>query len=121
MHGLHCVKTWASTQASISLSSGEAEFNGVVRGAGAGLGYRSLMEDLGHQLSVRLWTDSTAAMGICSRQGLGKLRHLDTHTLWVQQAVRSKAIDLKKIPGERNPADVFTKHPLSRDTVGHME
>ena len=108
-------KTWSSTQSSVSLSSGEAEFNGVVRGAGVGLGYRSLLRDLGHEVPLRLWTDSSAALGICSRQGLGRLRHLDTHTLWVQQAVRAKQIDLRKIAGEVNPADMFTKHSLTRE------
>ena len=81
MLGRHLIKTWSSTQASVTLSSGEAEFNGVVRGAGIGMGYRSLMQDLGHELGIRVWTDSSAAIGICSRQGLGKPRHLDTHTL----------------------------------------
>ena len=37
--GAHAIKTWSSTQSSVSLSSGEAEFYGVVRGAGVGLGY----------------------------------------------------------------------------------
>ena len=75
------------------------------------------MRDLGHELDVRVWTDSEAALGICSRQGFGKLRHLDTHTLWIQQAVRSSSIVLRKVPGERNPADIFTKHSISRDKL----
>ena len=79
--GSHTIKIWSSTQAGVSLSSGEAEFNGVVRGAGVGLGYQSLLKDLGVNLPVRVWTDSSAAIGISTRQGLGKLRHLDTHTL----------------------------------------
>ena len=115
--GAHTVKTWSSTQSSVALSSGEAEFNGVVKGAGIGLGYQSLLRDLGIDIPLRVWTDSSAAIGICSRQGLGKLRHLDTHTLWVQQAVRSKRVDLRKIDGERNPADVFTKHSLTRERL----
>ena len=115
--GKHTIKTWSSTQASVSLSSGEAEFNGVVRGAGMGLGFQSLMHDLGQDASVRVWTDSSAAIGISSRQGLGKLRHLDTHTLWIQHAVRSGRIDLRKVLGEKNPADLFTKHSLSRDRL----
>ena len=61
-----------------------------------------------------MWTDSSAAIGICSRQGLGKLRHLDTQTLWVQQAVRTGKVDLRKVLGEENPADLLTKHSLSR-------
>ena len=83
----------------MTLSSGEAEFYGVVRGAGQGLGYQALLKDLGLAMPLRVWTDSSAALGICSRQGLGKLRHLDTHTLRVQQAVRSKRLVLKKVLG----------------------
>ena len=115
--GSHTIKHWSSTQTGISLSSGEAEFNGVVRGAGQALGYQSLLKDLGVDIPVRLWTDSSAAIGICSRQGLGKVRHLDTYTLWVQQAVRNGRIHLKKVKGEANPADVFTKHSLTRDRL----
>ena len=115
--GSHPIKTWSSTQSSVALSSGEAEFNGVVRGAGVGLGYQSLLRDLGIHVALRVWTDSSAAIGICSRQGLGKLRHLDTHTLWIQQAVRSKRVDLRKVAGEVNPADLFTKHSLTRERL----
>ena len=120
MLGKHCIKHWSSTQPSVSLSSGEAEFYGVVRGAGQGLGYQALLEDLGVSVPLRVWTDSSAALGICSRQGLGKLRHIDTHTLWVQQAVRSKRIDLKKVLGEENPADLFTKHSLSKERLDKL-
>ncbi len=68
-------------------------------------------------LPIRLWTDSSAAIGICSRQGLGKVRHLDTYTLWIQQAVRTGRVHLKKVRGDVNPADVFTKHSLTRDKL----
>ncbi len=115
--GSHAIKSWSSTQSSVALSSGEAEFNGVVRGAGVGLGYQSLLRDIGVDVPLRVWTDSSAAIGICSRQGLGKLRHLDTHTLWIQQAVRSKRVDLRKVAGEVNPADLFTKHSLTRERL----
>ena len=117
MMGKHAVKHWSSTQASISLSSGEAEFAGVIRGAGQGLGYQALLKDVGVELPLRVWTDSSAALGICSRQGLGKLRHLDTHTLWIQQALRTKRVDLRKVDGEANPADLLTKHSLSRQRL----
>ena len=115
--GSHTIKTWSATQPSIALSSGEAELNGAVRGAGIGLGLQSLLRDLGQDVPVRVWTDSSAAIGISSRQGLGKLRHLDTHTLWIQHAVRAGKIDLRKVAGEVNPADLFTKHSLSRDRL----
>ena len=83
--GKHIIKCWSATQATIALSSGEAEYYGVVRGAGIGLGQQALGRDAGFELPVRIWTDSSAAIGTASRQGLGKMRHLQCQTLWVQQ------------------------------------
>ena len=117
MLGSHCIKHWSSTQSSVALSSGEAEFAGVIRGAGQGLGYKALLQDLGVGARLRVWTDPSAAIGICNRQGLGKLRHLDTHTLWIQQAVRTGRVDLRKVLGEENPADLLTKHSLGRQRL----
>ena len=117
MLGCHTIKHWSSTQFSVALSSGEAEFAGVIRGAGQCLGFQDLLRDLGVEAPIRVWTDSSAAIGICTRQGLGKLRHLDTHTLWIQQAVRLGRIDLRKVAGEVNPADLLTKHSLSRERL----
>ena len=117
MFGRHAVKHWSSTQASIALSSGEAEFAGVIRGAGQGLGYQALLRDLGVTLPLRVWTDSSAAIGICSQKGLRKLRHLDTRTIWIQQAVRTGRVDLRKVPGEQNPADLLTEHSNSRQRL----
>jgi hypothetical protein len=118
MLGAHLIKSWSSTQASISLSSGEAEFYGVVKAGGVSLGYQALLRDVGLALPIRVWTDSTATMGICGRQGLGKLRHVDTQCLWIQQRVRDGSIELRKVKGEENPADLFTKHLTSRDRIG---
>ena len=43
---------------SISLSSGEAEYYGVVKATGIALGQQSFMRDLGMAVDVRVWTDS---------------------------------------------------------------
>ena len=107
MIGEHVIKCWSSTQASIALSSGEAEYYGVVRAAAIALGQKSLMADLGVRLPARIWTDSSAAMGIAARQGLGKLRHIECQTLWIQQRLRQGDFELRKVRGEINPADLF--------------
>jgi len=117
MLGKHLIKSWSTTQGPISLSSGEAEFYGVVKASSVALGYQAMMEDLGQKMEVRVWTDSTATMGICGRRGLGKLRHIDTQCLWIQQKVRNKAFELRKIRGELNPADLFTKHLPGEEKV----
>ena len=118
--GRHLIKSWSSTQSQTALSSGEAEYYGVVRAAGISMGYKSLLKDLGVQLPSRLWTDSSATMGICNRQGLGKLRHINTQTLWIQQRVRDGAFELRKVRGDDNPADLFTKFLSSPDRIAKL-
>ena len=105
MIGSHVTKFWSSTQASLALSSGEAEYYGVARAAG-----QALLQDAGLSVPIRIWTDSSAAMGTSARQGLGKLRHLECHSLWLQQRLRRKQFELFRSPGEKTPADLFTKH-----------
>ena len=61
-----------------------------------------------------------AAVGICSRQGLWKLRHIGTHTLWVQDNVRIKAMKFRKVRGSRNLADFLTKHTPSQDKFNQL-
>ena len=87
MLGNHFFKSWSNTQALVSLflSSGQAEFYEVTKAAGIGLGFQSLLHDLGIDMALRIWTDSTATIGICLRQVLGKLRRIDTRSLWLQQ------------------------------------
>ena len=56
-------------------------------------------------------------LAYANRQGLGTVRHVDTQTLWAQQVVRTGRVDLRKVDGEKNPADLLTKHSLSRDRL----
>ena len=109
MLGGCCVKSWSSTQSLIALSSGEAEYYGVVKGASVGLGVQAMLRDLGFELSLEVLTDATAAKGIASRRGLGKTRHIQVHFLWVQEKVNAGEISLKKVWGGENPADLLTK------------
>ena len=118
--GTHMTKAWSATQASLALSSGEAEYYGVVRAAGIGLGLQALLGDAGVVLPLRIWTDSTAAMGTAGRQGLGKLRHLECHSLWLQQRLRRKEFQLLKVDGKNNPADLFTKHSESANKLDQL-
>ena len=107
----HCfIKHWSKTQSTVSLSSGEAELHGIAYGAAQGLGLQALLRDIGWHVHLRIHSDATAAIGMCRRKGLGKVRHLATTDLWIQEKVRSKEIELVKILGTENPADVLTKY-----------
>ena len=107
--GGNVVKSWSRTQATIALSVGEAEYYAMVSAAAEALGFKSLLKDLGCDARVRVWTDSAAAKSIGSRRGIGKIRHLDVKYLWVQDMTRRKELQLKKILGSANPADIMTK------------
>ena len=106
----HVVKHWATTQTVVALSSAEAELGGIVKGIAQAMGIKSIAADLGIELTIAVHTDSSAAMGIVQRAGIGRVRHLDVAQLWVQDHLREKRFALKKVLGTDNPADVLTKH-----------
>ena len=102
----------------VILSSGEAELFGVVRGATEALGLRSLAQDMGinDKVDICLHSDSSAAIGICRRTGIGKVRHLATSQLWIQEQLRHGDLSLFKVLGTDNPADLFTQN-VPRDSA----
>ena len=118
--GGHLISQSATTQGPIALSSGEAEFNALVKLCSRMLGMKSLALDLGFSLGLRLFTDSAAAKGICSRRGCGRVRHLETPLLWVQKALEERKFTLLKIDGKVNPADLGTKHLDGTTMLGHL-
>ena len=60
--------------------------------------------------------DASAALGIIGRTGLGKLRHIDTSYLWLQQESIKKKLRMNKVKGTENPADMNT-NGLSGDEI----
>ena len=118
--GTHVLKTWCRTQAIVALSSGEAELYGIVRASAEVLGGISLLTGMDESVGGCVLGDASAALGIIGRQGTGKLRHIQTNHLWVQdQAVRGN-IDYQKVPGKQNGADLFTKALSGEDILNHM-
>ena len=114
------VKGWLTTQAVIAISSGEAEYYASLKGASSALGFKSMLTDLGITASITLFTDSSAGRGIIHRAGLGKLRHLETGYLWLQAAVRNKRLQVRKVLGAEDPADLLGKHLSATDMTRHL-
>ena len=110
MLGDHLVKSWSTNQSVVALSSGEAEFYALTRGSAIALGFQSLLADLGIHLRIRVMTDATSGRAIASRRGLGKVRHIATHELWIQEHVLRGHIELVKIKNTFNSSDVFATH-----------
>ena len=112
MLGKHTLRTTSTTQKVIAMSSAESEFYAAVKSASIGLGFVALCEDLGWKLPkpVEIRIDASACLGIAARRGAGRIRHIATPTLWLQQAVHEGRIVVLKVKGTANPADLGTKH-----------
>ena len=116
MIGDCCIRHYSKTQTTVSLSSGEAELHGIAQGAANALGVQALLVDMGWDLKCNVHSDATAAIGICRRKGLGKVRHLDCTDLWIQESARAGRFTIHKVDGQINPADILTKY-LDRATM----
>ena len=110
----HCLKHWSVNQQHIALSSGEADYYGLVRGVSQALGIKGMYLDFGVKVSLHAYVVASAAVGIACRRGLGKVRHVDLDQLWLQSQVsrgrECVCVCVFKVPGEENIADSLTKH-----------
>jgi len=120
MLGKHCIKTWCASQGAFALSSAEAEFYAMVEAVTRAKGLLTLAGEMGFgglSLVVHLGTDSNAAKSFVNRRGLGKMRHLEIRDLWLQKEIRDGKVEVHKVLGSENPADLMTKIR----TVGEIE
>ena len=101
--------TQVRRQAIESISSGEAEFYSLTDLVLETKPLKDLFEWLGFKVIWECGTDSSAAKGMSLREGIGKVRHLDTRSLWTQRAVRELVLKIKKLQGKYNCADLRTK------------
>ncbi len=125
MLGSHLIQSLSSIQKVTAWSSGEAEYYAIVKGASQGIGIRSMLQDFqindSSQRHVEIKEDSSAAKGIASRRGLGKLKHNDIKELWIQEKVSLEELKITKVPGTVNLADAFTKYCDSHVLNYHLE
>ena len=109
MWGNGMLKAWSKTISTLALSSGESELAAMTKGAAEGLGLQSILMDFGIEVSIEVHSDATAAIGIASRQGLGRIRHVAVADLWVQQKLKDGSFTAHKVLGTENIADLMTK------------
>ena len=77
---------------------------------------RSAMKDWGVESSGVVYADSSAALAIANRRGAGKLRHVNISALWIQEKQDLHQLEMRKILGTENPADLMTKY-LARSVM----
>ena len=113
MIGGHFLKGWSRTQNHVTLSSAEAELIALVKCSAELLGVRNMMRDFGDESSGVVYADSSAALAIAKRRGAGKLRHIHISSLWIQETINIRDLEMRKVLGTENPADAAT-------TLGQM-
>ena len=118
--GKHMIGHWSRTQANIALSSGEAELNAALKGGCEGLGVRSMCQEWGDPVGIRLYGDSSESKGILQRRGAGKMKHLSVKQLWMQEKVDKGEIDVVKIDRSKNISDLMTHHWTRSEGEVHM-
>ena len=107
--GHNTVKHGSNLQSTTALSSGESEYYALVKAGKEGLGFQSLLQDWGLHLPLEVSSDSSAARGHIARRGLGKMRHIQTRYLWIQERVGEGHLVITSVPGDKNIADILTK------------
>ena len=120
MAGTHLLKTWSRTQATIALSSAEAELYATIRAAAEVLGLQSMMKDWGVKSHGSLLGDASACLALIKRQGLGRMRHLHTNYLWLQEKSAKEELMFGKVLGTENPSDLLTKYLGGELATKHM-
>jgi hypothetical protein len=110
MLGKHPMRTWATTQSVVALSSAEAELYSLAEAASRGLGLQSSLGEFGVSASLVVLTDSSAVKAFASTRGSGRMRHVQIKDLWIQSLVKEGRVSLVKVRGDSNPADVMTKY-----------
>ena len=120
MNGSHLIKAYSRIQSNIAISSGDAEFYALVATASEAVGIVAMTDDFGDKADAYLYADASAAIAVANREGLGRIRHLDTQSLWLQQALRKRRLGLGKVLVTENPSDLMTEHVDSKLLGEHV-
>ena len=97
------------TQATIALSSAEAELYAINTGATEALHLRNLLMELFNvqKVNIKIHTDSSSGKSMATRIGSSrKAKHIDLKHLFIQQLISHDIVRLNKIPTNQNPADI---------------
>ena len=70
----------------------------------------ALTQELNLKLGIKVHVDASAALGVAQRRKLGKLGHLQTGSLWMQEQELKNRMKLNDIHGSLNISDMLTKN-----------
>ena len=106
----------AKRQATVALSTTEAEYMALTRAAQQALWMFSFMSEVGltRTFPAILHGDNAASIALTlNTKGHARAKHIDIRHHYIRERVAEGEIGLVQIPSEENLADIFTK-PLPR-------
>ena len=102
--------SFVRSQKVVTLSSGEAELVALTQTVGESILIHKAWEFLTRASADHVArSDSSVARAIASRLGVGRVKHLQTSSLWIQQWVHKKELRVAAIGTALNPTDMGTK------------
>ena len=105
----------AVSQVCVTTSSGESEYYSGCAGVAESILINTCLGFFGVVIRIAWHADSTVALAISERSGVGRFKHLAVRALWLQGLVSSDEVIPTKQPTHTNPADLNTKvHGPSR-------
>ena len=108
---------WGSRlQPHVSLSSTESEYTTASKVSCEVMWMRYLLEELGYDVSCPspLLVDNKSAIQVAKHpEHQSTMKHVHCAYHWIRDLVDQRQITISHVPGNENPADIFTK-PLGR-------
>ena len=104
---------WRShTQKTIALSSIEAEYMAISDCSWQAIWIKTLIKELKIKIrSIPIYGDNQGSIFIASNTVQeSHTKHIDIHYHYICELVVAKEVELQFVPGEMNPADMFTKN-----------
>ena len=105
--------SWQSKkQATVTLSSTEAEYIGVAECCQDGTFIAMLLEEtLKQARKMKVFCDNTGAIYLCVNQQVGtRTKHIDVKWHFIRELIAEGKLEVKFVGTEDNPADIFTKN-----------
>ncbi|OMO73383.1 Integrase, catalytic core [Corchorus capsularis] len=116
-----CAIRWKATlQATVVLSTTEAEYMSLTEGIKEGMWLHGLVDSLGLDVSKPvIYCDSQSALSLAKNPVYHeRSKHIDVRLNFIRDALDNKVATIEKIPTANNPADMLTK-PLTTDKFKH--
>ena len=76
----------------VATSSAEAELYAASKASSEALGVRTLLSDLGVAENAHVHIDSSSALSLIQRSGLGRAKHIEIQWLWMQELHKAKRV-----------------------------